>query len=931
MGDLPTGTVTFLFTDIEGSTRLWDAFPDDMGSALTLHDRIVGGAVNRHGGRVVKHTGDGIFAVFGSADRALEAAVDAQAALVAADWPAVVGALGVRMALHTATAEPTGADYRGTEVNRVARIEAAGHGGQILMSAATKSRVEPSLPAAVEVVDLGPHVLRGLGEPETIYQVVAPGLRRDFPPLRTAAALRPRLPDFATSFVGRREEIDALTRILTDGDTRLVTLVGPGGVGKTRLAVEVARAVAAATGRPAHFFGAQHLSDATGLVRELGASIGFEFDAHLAAAVPEETQLFDRLAAQPLLLVLDNLEHLPVAGFVSRLLERVPNVTVIATSRRDLDLAAEWRYAVGGLDDHGTDDSVALFIDRAARVGARLDPVDADVARLCVALGGMPLAIELAAAWANTLSPAEIAAEVGRDLAILETDAPDVAARHRSIRAVFDQTWRLLPVDLRGVYARLSVFAAPFDREAAAAVAGASLADLRRLTSQALLTRPTLGHFAMHPLLAEFASERLGPERAELVDRYARHVWRFLMERRDALRGGPDLMAVTEDLAAEYGHLRAVAPVWVERFDDADTTAALLALNDLSFARGAISEHDALLDRLASCYERLHPPEALLGRDGYLLVQLTRALDLASAGGVDETTFLLDRLADACRRRGGLFGAVWLLVRGVELAMRGGHEAAAAVLEEARARDDDLYPLLRAILRTWLGWTYLEAGATDRSRTVFAEGLDIAAAINHPVAQAYLLSKAGLAADAAGDLDLAVELHEQGREFFAKTGHVGGEAYTLSRLSWTYFLKGDYGAARRYALEALDRFEDINLSWGKAVAYGRLGMAEVELGRTGDAAEHFLACLDLAAGGYEPQCLYAVVGIARALLAAGRPGEAAALLRHVLGDDNPYRRFAVEAWERIPEELRGGGEELGFDLLCGRARRAARSLVTSPT
>ncbi len=930
MPELPSGTVTFLFTDIEGSTRLWEAFPDDMGTALRLHDRLVTDAVARHGGRVVKHTGDGIFAAFPAPGDAVAAAIDAQTALVAADWPEVVGALGVRMALHTATVDPVDGDYRGADVNRVARIEAAAHGGQILLSSATKTLVERSLPAGAEIVELGSFLLRGLADPEPIHQVVAPGLRREFPPLRTAAALQPRLPDFTTSFVGRRQEIDALTRVLTDGETRLVTLMGPGGIGKTRLAVEVARAVSTLTGRPAHFFAAQHLGVDADLVRELGTSIGFEFDGHLASAVPEETQLFERLAAQPLLLVFDNLEHLSQAPrFLSRLLGAVPTVTVLATSRQALGLAAEWRYTVGGLDDYGTDDSAVLFCARAARVGARLDP-DADgVADLCAALGGMPLAIELAAGWADTLTPAEIAAEVRRGLEILETEAEDVPSRHRSIRAVFDQTWRLLPDDLQAVFPRLSVFAAPFDREAAAAVAGASIADLKRLTARALLTRPTLGHFGMHPLVAEFAAGRLGEdERADLLERYARYYWHFLLDRRDAFRGRPDLLAVVADTAAEYGHLRAAAEVWVERFPDSEVAEGLIVLNDYSFSAGSGNEHRVLYQRLAARYRDLHPPSVLHELDGYLLVQLTLALELASSGGVDQTAALLADVADACRRRGGLFEAVWLLVKGVEESMRGDHRKAIAALEAARTRDGDLYPLLRAILRTWLGWSHLEAGHVDRARDIFAEGLDIAAAISHPVAQAYLLSKAGLAADAAGELDLAVELHEQGREFFAKVGHLGGEAYTLSRLSWTYYLKGDYETARRYAVDALERFEDINLSFGKAVACGRLGLAEVELGRFVDAADHFLTCLDLAAaGGYVAQCHYAVIGIGRALLAAGHTREAASLLRHELGDDNPYRQFAAEAWERIPAEERDGGEELSFELLCGRARRAARTLL----
>ncbi|MEX1279602.1 MAG: AAA family ATPase, partial [Acidimicrobiia bacterium] len=307
---LPSGTVTFLFTDIEGSTRIWDAFPDEAREALGIHDRIVGEAVTRNGGHLVKHTGDGIFAAFDAAGGAVAAAAQAQAGIASAPWPDVVGTLGVRMAVHTATIEPTEGDYHGSDVNRVARIEASAHGGQVLLSATASALAAHDLPDGCELVDLGHHLLRGLGEPERIHQLSVPGLRAAFPPLRTSSTLETRLPRPTTSFVGRRAELEEVVDLVSGSDTRLVTLLGPGGIGKTRLAIEAARQASERTGVPAHFFSLDGIRSTGDVVKALGDSLGFVFDIHISAQIPEQTQLFDRLAAQPLLLVLDNLEHL---------------------------------------------------------------------------------------------------------------------------------------------------------------------------------------------------------------------------------------------------------------------------------------------------------------------------------------------------------------------------------------------------------------------------------------------------------------------------------------------------------------------------------------------------------------------------------------------------------------------------------------------
>lgn len=927
---LPGGTVTLMFTDIEGSTRLWDAFPDEMRQALSLHDQMVEEAVLTNAGHLVKNTGDGMFAVFSSAPSAVAAAVAAQRALASSEWPVVVGSLGVRMALHTATIDPAGDDYHGPDVNRVARIEAAGHGGQILLSSTTRALAANDLPSDTELVDLGTHLLRGLTDPERIHQVSVAGLRTAFPPLRTGSAIEAHLPTPPTSFVGRSEQVAELADMLADDRHRLVTLLGPGGIGKTRLAIEVARQVAANTGGPAHFFSLEGIMSTPEVIKPLGDSIGFTFDIHISAQISERTQLFDRLRTHPLLLVLDNLEHLPdIADLVADMLHEIPMMTILATSRRRIELSSEWAVEVRGLDTDGLEGAIGLFVDRAAQAGAIIDPAGEDgapIATLCSRLGGMPLAIELAAAWAGMLSPAEIASEIERDLDFLESTARDTPDRHRSVRTVFDHSWKRLPEELRGVYARLSVFAAPFDRTAAREVAGASLADLMTLSKQSLIMGSGLDRFALHPLLREFAAESLAADREAATNGYARHYWRFLTDRAQMLAGGVDQIAARDEIADELDHLRAVTGHWIDNYPDVEMVAALRALDDFYFIYSWVDQKSHF-ERIVARYETPSPASA---SRPYLWAKTVLGQVLSSFATPDEIAATLDPIEDdACDNEAEL-AACWLMAKGIELSLRNEYESAISHFDRALALDAELTPLDLGHLTAWKGWAHLQLGDTDQAMVAFQRGLDAAEAARHELIRAFLLSKMGLAATAAGDHEKAARLHHEGREIFLKAGDLGGQGYTLSRLSWTSYLQGDLDAACRYALEGLALFEEINHRWGIAVSYGRLGLAEIELGRLSDAAEHFLICLEKASeSGLPDQQHYAVTGIGRALLAAGAVDQAGRLLAaEAAADHNPYRDLAVDVLASLPEDL-VTPPEVEFDALIEEARAAANTLIDS--
>ncbi len=340
----PSGTVTFLFTDIEGSTRLWEHTPEAMRPALARHDQIMRESIAAAGGYAYKTIGDAFQAAFATAPQALAAALATQRALYTEAWD-TPRPLRVRMALHTGVTEERDADYAGPLLNRVARLMAAGHGDQILLSAATHELVWDQVPPGVALRDLGVHRLKDLIRPEPIFQVVAAGLPAEFPPLHTIAAPTPPLPHPATPFIGRAAELAEITALLDDPACRLLTLSGPGGIGKTRLALALAAERADRYPHGVWFVNLAPLSSADGVV----STIADTFKLSALRVVDLKEALRDYLREKALLLVLDNFEHvLEAADLVADLLA-APGVQVLATSRERLRLRAERVYAVGGL------------------------------------------------------------------------------------------------------------------------------------------------------------------------------------------------------------------------------------------------------------------------------------------------------------------------------------------------------------------------------------------------------------------------------------------------------------------------------------------------------------------------------------------------------------------------------------------------------
>ena len=462
---LPSGTVAFLFTDIEGSTQRWESHRDVMPAAIERHDAALQNVIAAHEGYVFKRMGDAFCAVFRTAPSAVAAACAAQRALIKEDFTTVDG-LKVRMAIHVGHADERGGDYFGPSVNRVARLLAIGYGGQVLVSGAAADLVQGEMPAQTGLRDLGSHRLKDLAQPEQVYQVIAPDLPQKFFTLRSLDALPNNLPLQLTSFIGRDNEIEEVKSLLEVH--RLVSLVGTGGVGKTRLALQVGADILDRYEDGVWFVELAPLSDGTLILNELAPQFGVQatgdrplLDALLAA-----------LRSKNALLIVDNCEHLvdPAAEIIERILRGCSKIRVLATSREALKISGEAVHRVSSLDEAA---AVELFADRAnAATGSFELTADSTitVTRICRRLDGIALAIELAAARVRALDVDELFARLDERFRILTGGSRTALPRQQTMRALIDWSHDLLTPPEQALFRRMAVFAGGFTLDAATEV-----------------------------------------------------------------------------------------------------------------------------------------------------------------------------------------------------------------------------------------------------------------------------------------------------------------------------------------------------------------------------------------------------------------------------------------------------------------------------
>jgi predicted ATPase/class 3 adenylate cyclase len=789
VAELPTGTLTMLFSDIEGSTALVRRLGERYSEALSAQRTLLRAAFRSFGGRELSTEGDSFFVVFESAIAAVGCCVAGQRALARHDWPDGV-TVRVRMGLHSG--EPTRHEdnYVGLDVHRAARIAAAAHGGQVVLSDATRHLVESRLAADVSLRDLGWHRLKDIEAPERIYQLVVAGLPDRFPSLKSLGA-QSRLPVPMTPLVGRERDLEQVLATLTGPGIRLVTLTGTGGVGKTRLSLAAAAALDQDFPQGVFFIPLAAVRDAEVMWKTIGDVLDVTGDGPAADAVTG--YLGDRRA----LLVLDNLEQLDgAAGVVAGLLTAAPGLVVLATSRRPLHLPGEQELPVpplqvpreASVEEVSASGAARLFAQQASmsRPGFTLTAANAaDIAAICERLDGLPLAIELAAARIRLLAPRALLARLGRSI---DLAAPDIgqSSRQQTLRNAIAWSYDLLTPDLAEAFRRAGVFAGGCDLDALAAVAapehgpdaqgvGADPLDLAAGLLDVSLVTVTDGadgepRVGMLETIREYALERL--ERAgDLDDTRRRHAEHYagVAERTDEqLRGsGPAHLAALDRLEAEHDNLRA-ALAW-----SLQTAAAGPAPGDRQRAATGLR----LVQALAYFWYR----------HGHLIEGrrwLERAIDLAAGDGGAPLAQL----------------AHWL---GVLLQQQGEPEAALRVLERSLAIWRDLGDRdQQARELNSLGITHKHLDDFDTARSLLEESAAISREVGSDSRLAAALTNLGQLEADAGNFDRATQVLQEALAIDTKQGDMLGVALDQQSLAGVH-LRAGRGREARDQLSAM--------------------------------------------------------------------------------------------------------------------------------
>lgn len=773
----PTGDVTLMFTDIEGSTRGWQTHGEQFRDALLRHNVLLRQAIIAHEGYEVKTIGDAFMVAFASPVHAGLCALEIQR-LIEAEPFTELGGLRVRIGLHTDHIEPMDGDYFGNPVNRAARIESAAHGGMILLSEETARRMDEALPAEAVLLDLGFHRLKDLSAPQKLFQLSHADLpTREYPALNTLSPDRHNFPAQLTSFVGRERETQELADLLADPTHRLITITGPGGTGKTRLSLQVAADCVA------QYRHGVWLIELAGVTRaeDVPAAIALALGIPLSSEGDARAQLLGYLRDRVCLLVLDNFEQIvEAARLVSDLLKQCPKVTALISSRELLQVAGEYEYALDSLalPPPGVTlqtwmqyASLRLFVERcqSARAGFVLTKDNLpDAATICRHLEGLPLAVELTSSLARGMTPAQIVPRLQDRFRLLASTRRDLDPRQRSMRGAIDWSYDLLTEDERALFAELSVFVGGFSLEAAEAVCETPMAfDLvYTLRDKSLVRGVEVDgeiRYSMLETLREYAREKREQDAASNLNaRHAAYYLEVAQKWSDQLEGAGGAAQAQARLKADSDNMRAGMD-WAVTQDDCDMTSAY----------------------------------------GRALARFFIAVGLHVEG--DQRLTVAEQ---ACRRGENDVSLALLLLQRGRIAFRMLHlQDARRFYEESHAiskRLGDTPRLVPALIN--LGNIAWAESDLARAQSVWEEGLVLARETRQPRYEATLLTNLSNIASGQGDFETAARYCDQALSIHRKAGDEFSAAYALMHAGDALLRQSKYAGALQRMTESKEIF-----------------------------------------------------------------------------------------------------------------------------